>query len=106
MYAGLEGGVEGLDAVGCEEEDALKVFQEAEEDGDEGVAAYVLGLACLCKDCISGNSVELVKGIMPKNTSASSSSNTAPHECATSSILLSSVSSWCGFVPSSPTLTI
>ena len=106
MYAGLEGWVEALDAVGCEKEDTLKVFQEAEEDGDEGVPAYVLGLACLYKDCISGNSVELFKGIMPKNTSASSSSNTAPHECATSSILLSSVSSWCGFVPSSPTLTI
>jgi hypothetical protein len=29
--AGLEGGVEGLDAVGCEEEDAFIVFEDAEE---------------------------------------------------------------------------
>ncbi len=40
--ARLEGVVEGLDAVGGEEEDALEVFEEAEEDGDEGVAVDVL----------------------------------------------------------------
>ena len=32
--ARLEGVVEGFDAVGGEEEDALEVFEEAEEDGD------------------------------------------------------------------------
>ena len=47
MYAGLEGRVESLDAIGGEEEDALEVFQEAEEDADEGVAGDVLGLASL-----------------------------------------------------------
>lgn len=49
MDAGLEGGIEGFDAVGGQEEDALEVFQETKEDADEGVAGHVLGLASLCK---------------------------------------------------------
>ena len=40
--AGLEGVVEGLDPVGGEEEDALEVFEEPQEDGDERVAVDVL----------------------------------------------------------------
>ena len=32
VHAGLEGLVEGADAVGCEEEDAVEVFEGAEED--------------------------------------------------------------------------
>ena len=42
--AGLEGRVEVFDAVGGEEEDALEVFEQAQEDADEGVAVDVLGL--------------------------------------------------------------
>ena len=33
--------VEGADAVGGKEEDAVEVFEGAEEDGDEGVALEV-----------------------------------------------------------------
>lgn len=46
--AGLEGRIEGFDAVGGQEEDALEVFQETKEDADEGVAGNVLGLPSLC----------------------------------------------------------
>lgn len=46
--AGLEGRIEGFDAVGGQEEDALEVFQETKENADEGVAGNVLGLASLC----------------------------------------------------------
>lgn len=45
-----EGGVEGCDAVGGKEEDALEVFEHAEEDANEGVAADVVGLALLEED--------------------------------------------------------
>ena len=48
MDAGLEGGIKGFDAVGGQEEDALKIFQQTKEDADEGVAGNVLGLASLC----------------------------------------------------------
>lgn len=50
MDAGLEGVIEGFDAVGGEEEDALEVFKEAEEDGDEGVAVDVLDCSFFEKD--------------------------------------------------------
>lgn len=40
MNAGLKGVTEGDDAVGGEKQYALKVFEEAEEDADEGVAAH------------------------------------------------------------------
>ncbi|KAK1245927.1 hypothetical protein MKX07_004996 [Trichoderma sp. CBMAI-0711] len=40
--AGLEGLVDGADAVGGEEEEAVVVLEDAEEDGDEGVARHVL----------------------------------------------------------------
>ena len=48
--AGLEGVVEGLDAVSREEEDALEVLEQAQEDGDEGVAVDVLDGALLKED--------------------------------------------------------
>ena len=48
--AGLEGVVEGLDAVGGEEEDALEVFEQAQEDGDEGIAVDVLDGALFEED--------------------------------------------------------
>ena len=38
MDAGLEGAVEGGDAVGCEEHDAFVVFEEAEEYWGMGLA--------------------------------------------------------------------
>ncbi len=50
MDARGEGGVEGCDAVGGKEEDALEVFEHAEEDADEGVAADVVGLALFEED--------------------------------------------------------
>ena len=53
MYAGLEGWIEGLNAIRCEEKDALEVLEEAEEDGHEGVAAYVLRLACLWQSALA-----------------------------------------------------
>ncbi|TFB02880.1 hypothetical protein CCMA1212_005256 [Trichoderma ghanense] len=40
--AGLEGLVDGADAVGRQEEEAVVVLEDAEEDGDEGVARHVL----------------------------------------------------------------
>ena len=40
--AGLESIVKGLNAVGRKEENALEVFEEAEEDADEGVAMDVV----------------------------------------------------------------
>ena len=40
--AGLEGVVEGFDAVGGEEEDALEVLEEAEEDGDCGDSSVLV----------------------------------------------------------------
>lgn len=46
--AGLEGRIEGFNAVGGQEEDALEVFQETKEDADECIAGNVLGLASLC----------------------------------------------------------
>lgn len=46
--AGLEGRIEGFNAVGGQEEDALEVFQETKEDADECVAGNVLWLASLC----------------------------------------------------------
>ena len=48
--AGLEGVVEGFDAVGGEEEDALEVLEQAQEDGDEGVAVDILHRALLQED--------------------------------------------------------
>ena len=45
--AGLEGRVEVFHAVGGEEEDALEVFEQAQEDADEGVAVDVLGLCVM-----------------------------------------------------------
>ena len=48
--AGLEGGVDVVDAVGGEEEDAFVVFEDAEEDGDEFVAFEVVGGALFEED--------------------------------------------------------
>ena len=48
--AGLEGLVEGADAVGGEEEDPREVVESAEEDGDEGVALQVFVVAVLQED--------------------------------------------------------
>ena len=48
--AGLEGGVDVVDAVGGEEEDPLVVFEDAEEDGDELVAFEVVRAALLEED--------------------------------------------------------
>ena len=42
MDAGSEGRVEDGDAVGSQDEDALEVFEHAEEDGDEGVAGNIV----------------------------------------------------------------
>ena len=50
MDAGLEGVVEGLDAVGGKEEDALEVLEQTQEDGDECVAVDVLHGALLEED--------------------------------------------------------
>lgn len=50
MDAGGEGFVKGDDAVGGEKEDALEVFEQAEEDGHECVAADVVQLAFLEED--------------------------------------------------------
>ena len=50
MDAGLEGGVDVVDAVGGEEEDAFVVFQDAEEDGDEFVALQVVRAALFEED--------------------------------------------------------
>ncbi len=48
--AGLEGLVEGADAVGGEEEDAGEIVESAKEDGDEGVAGEVVIVAVLEED--------------------------------------------------------
>ena len=48
--AGLEGGVDVVDAVGGEEEDAFVVFEDAEEDGDEFVSFQVVRAALLEED--------------------------------------------------------
>lgn len=48
VNARLEGRIESFDAVGGQEEDALKVFKKSQEDANECVAADVLGLASLC----------------------------------------------------------
>ena len=48
--AALESLVEGVDAVGGEDQDALVVFEQAQEDGHEGVAAEVLRAALLQED--------------------------------------------------------
>ena len=53
----LEGRIEGFDAVGGQEEDALEVFQESKEDADECVSADVLGLASLCNCCSLAQSI-------------------------------------------------
>ena len=50
MDARLEGLVEGLNAVRGEEEDALEVLEQAQEDRDEGVAMDVLHRALLEED--------------------------------------------------------
>lgn len=47
MNAGLEGLIEGAHAVCREEQNALEVLEEAEEDGDKGVAMDVGVLALL-----------------------------------------------------------
>ena len=47
---GLEGGVDVVDAVGGEEEDAFVVFEDAEEDGDEFVALQVVRAALFEED--------------------------------------------------------
>ena len=48
--AGLEGGVDVVDAVGGEEEDAFVVLEDAEEDGDEFVALQVVRAALFEED--------------------------------------------------------
>ena len=48
VNARLKGRIESFDAVGGQEEDALKVFKKSQEDADECVAANVLGLASFC----------------------------------------------------------
>ena len=48
--AGLEGGVDVVDAVGSEEEDAFVVLEDAEEDGDEFVALQVVRAALFEED--------------------------------------------------------
>lgn len=48
MDTGLKGRIEGFNAVGGQEKDALEVFQESKEDTDECVSGHVLGLASLC----------------------------------------------------------
>ena len=50
MDTRLKGVIEGLHAIGGEEEDALEVFEQAEEDADKGIATYVLSLAGLEED--------------------------------------------------------
>src|ERR1700761_5460695 len=45
----LEGLIERLNAVGSEEQDALEVLQQAQEDGHESIAMYVLMLSLLQK---------------------------------------------------------
>lgn len=46
VHAGLEGLVEGADAVGCEEEDAVEVFEGAEEDCGGGGDMVSINLCC------------------------------------------------------------
>lgn len=46
----LECIVESFDAVRCEEENALEILQQAQEDGDEGIAVDVLDGALLEED--------------------------------------------------------
>lgn len=48
MDAGLEGRIEGFDAIGGQEEYTLEVFKKSKEDADKGISANVLGLASLC----------------------------------------------------------
>ena len=43
----MKGGVEGFDAIGSEEENTLKIFQQAEEDTYERIALNILWLSCL-----------------------------------------------------------
>ena len=50
VYAGLEGGVDVVDPVGGEEEDAFIVLEDAEEDGDEFVAFQVVRAALFEED--------------------------------------------------------
>ena len=50
MDTGLKGGVDVVDAVGGEEEDAFVVFEDTEEDGDEFVAFEVVGGALFEED--------------------------------------------------------
>lgn len=47
VNAGLEGRIEGFDAVGSQEEYTLEVFQESKKYADECVSGDVLGLASL-----------------------------------------------------------
>ena len=50
MNAALEGLIEHANAVGGEEEDALEIFESAEEDGNESVAFQVFVVAVLEED--------------------------------------------------------
>ena len=50
MDTRLEGGIDVVDAVGGEEEDAFVVFQDAEEDGDEFVPLHIVRAALFEED--------------------------------------------------------
>ena len=48
MDAGLEGRIEGFDAVGGQKEYTLEVFKQSKEDADKSIPGNVLGLTSLC----------------------------------------------------------
>lgn len=66
MNARFEGLIKGGDTVGSEEEDAGVVFQDAQEDGDHGVAVEIMQGALLQEDVCFVNEEDGTPGLGAK----------------------------------------
>ena len=78
MDAGLKGRIKGFDAVGGQEQDALEVFQESKKDADKCIPGNVLRLPSLCSHMSAAIFIQAWSRAIPRKTSASSKSKTAP----------------------------